>query len=208
MRICFDVDDTLYKQSDDMREGIMKMICIKAAEASNLSPEEAVERINKVLEETGSHSGAVRSLGIEKPKILIWEALQETDVAPYLSKDERLLNVLYRLKEKGHTLDLLTGREPNSAKKILECLGIPIELFDFVMYSAVKKDSSPFHEWLRATGAKPEQCVYVGDNAAADVHPIKNDEKLSKIKTVLVNREKDPLADFHITEIYEIENLF
>ena len=208
MRICFDVDDTLYKQSDKMREGIMEMIFLKAAKAVNISYDEAVARINKVLEETGSHSGAVRSLGIDRPKILIWEALQETDVVPYISKDERLFNTLQRLKEKGHVLDILTGREPNSARKIFKCLGIPLEMFDFVMYSAVKKDSTPFHEWLKDTGAKPEECVYVGDNAAADIHPIKNDENLCKIKTVLVNKENDPLADYHITEVYEIEGLF
>lgn len=207
-RIGFDIDNTLYKQSPEMRESVRMTISKKIAENISVSIGEAKLKLEEGLEKYDSTSKTMRELGIEDPKSLIWEALQETDVSPFVRKDEKLLSLLLELKKKGIVLDLITAREEVSSKKILECLGVPLNIFDYKVYAANKKEVTPFIKWHRYTKTEPSEIAYVGDDGKADVQPIKMNEILKNIIVVHISKEKDPLADFQISEIYEVGNLF
>ncbi|MEA3430135.1 MAG: HAD hydrolase-like protein [Nanoarchaeota archaeon] len=207
-RIGFDLDNTLYKQSIEMQEAIRATICKKVSKRINKPYNLVKEEFERIKIETSSTSKTLKSMGIDDPKAVLWEALQETDVSPFILKDEKLLNILNNLKKKSIILDLITARDKISSLNVLKSLGIPVEMFEIQIFAALKKEVTPYYNWVNISGLKTEELAYIGDSPVGDIYPIKKTEDLKNITAILVSNEKDEFADININKIYEIEKLF
>ncbi len=139
-----------------------------------------------------------------------WDAEFRKYISSKMKLVEGAEEILEYLKSKNYKLALFTNSTRKNAKIRLEKFGLE-KYFDFVFISekiGAKSSIQPFKTILEKTGAKPEECIMIGNRMDEDVFA-----KKVGMKTILLedNRQKyfkeTEEPDFRIKKLDELENI-
>src|SRR3989344_4104912 len=116
----FDLDRTLYPNSSLIDEKIQTGIALAVIKGHpELGSIKEVCRVYVDLyRQIGSASRVLERLGVKDPRGLLGSVLAETDISQFLKKDNRLVELLVRLKNK-YRLFLITTNPSRLARKVL-----------------------------------------------------------------------------------------
>lgn len=203
----FDLDRTLYQDTPEINRRIVDEIVLTVIKLRpELGPFEYLREVYlKRCTEVGSSPKVLAEYGIENPKVVVNECLNNINIADLIDKDDILSGILTLLCKKYY-LFLITS-SPRAASLIkLRKLGIDLSLFSFVLFgdggqNITKNDSSAFQYLLSRTRFPPEEHVYIGDNLNTDVLIPKS----LGIRTICVGTYHE--ADFRISCIHDIRKL-
>lgn len=204
--IGFDLDQTLYPKSPKIDEAIQAYIYIKIAEHKRCSPAEAKKLFTDLYQNgkgmTGSQTLAY--LGIPNPKEIVQEALEQADIAEFLTPDPNVLDLLTRLKQRYQHIDLLTGSVLSIASHKLAKLEIPTGTFHQIITGEIaKSDGSAYREWLKRYPAlAAKHFLYIGDREKSDYWVPKE----LGIKAILVNIST-PNSEIDCLQLADLKDL-
>lgn len=175
--IIFDIDSTLYTNGDYAFEQVDVQVR-HFARLRGMSDEEARSLIGGWRKKwSDSHGGKKISLGntLVEFGIPIEESARwrETllDPARFLSRDARLSRALLSLKKK-FALICVTNNPVLPARKTLDALGVLEIIGDVIGLDTCLKSKparEPFLLAARRTGARPDECLSVGDRYDMDI---------------------------------------
>ena len=175
--IIFDIDGTLYTSSAYVFEQVDVQVRHLAHIRGRPEDEVRKEILDYRRKWAAEHGGrkislgnALTAFGIPIEESIRW---RETLLAPekYLKEDGRLAGVLASLSQK-YRLICLTNNPVAAARRTLDVLGVSALLPDIIGLDSCHK-SKPDPEMLRLaaerTGARPEECLSVGDRYDIDL---------------------------------------
>lgn len=198
----WDVDLTFYTVSPQLKKEFRKRIYKHASQKLKTSLNCAKQSYEREFKTRKSKTAAMEALGLGK--YAIQEVIDSIDKGRYLKKDLRLVQLFKNLREYKHII--VTNGTRSSINGTLMALGLEKNLFEAVVTKedvlAYKPGPEPFLKALSVLGAKPEECVSIGDVDNSDIIPAK---KLG-MKTVFV-WGKSRHADASIPTVYDIEKL-
>ncbi len=188
--IGFDLDQTLYEKSSEIDEKIQEYLYVRIAERLGTSEAEARDRFSALYQNGQGLSGSrtLVALGFERDDAgnIVQEALERANIDEFLVPNPDTIAFLRRCTECFDAVDLITGSSRDIAKRKLEKLQIPMELFGTCITGddASKSDGAAYRRWL---GIYPDRSaiefLYVGDRPSSDYEA----PKLLGIQSVLVN---------------------
>ncbi len=206
--IGFDLDNTLYEQTEEIAQEIRSYICLKAAEILGYDIDRARDIFFQFFDQNQSGSLSLVQMGISDRSTargIVNEALAETRIEQYLRNDPEQVAIMHRLSEQ-YVLFLITTSSKESAEKKLRALGIDPDIFSVKIYGDshyVKEGKSAF-EFVSSTLSLPfYQIFFLGDRPKTDIVP---PFKLG-IKTGIIHGESE-YAHYQIERIGELEDLF
>lgn len=174
--LVFDLDGTLYV-SDEVGRQIDASATRHVAAVRGISPAEAKllvretrERIAARTGQTASLSHACLELGIDLRE-LHRHFSAEIVPEPFLSRDERVVELLLRLGER-FDLHIYTNNNRHLASRITGALGISgcfRRVFTIEDSWRPKPDRQVLEEIFREIGHEPAQCLFVGDRYDIDL---------------------------------------
>lgn len=174
--LVFDLDGTLYSS-----EGVGRQIDVSAtrhvAAVRGISPEEAACLIRETREiiagrtgRTASLSHACLELGIDLRELhRHFEA--DIEPEPFLTRDERVVELLQRLGER-YDLHIYTNNNRLLSARIMSALGVEgcfRRIFTIEDSWRPKPDRQVLEEILREIGQEPAHCLFVGDRYDIDL---------------------------------------
>ncbi|MEO0095371.1 MAG: HAD family hydrolase [candidate division WOR-3 bacterium] len=178
--IIFDLDGTLYT-SNEVYQKFAEAAYYTYAKLKKSTIEQAKEILERRREEMRKERGyavpytlALLSFGIP---IEEWhkENIKFFNAGDFLKKDERLANILSKLKEK-YKLAVFTNNNRIQTERILKALGIE-KLFDYIFtyesFELIKPNPEVFKKIIKELKVKPEECLMVGDRYYVDLLPAK-----------------------------------
>lgn len=184
----FDMDQTLYEKSPEIDEAIQEYLYEKIAKKYNCSKKEAKELFQEHYKYGSGIGGGstMNILGFENGKELVQEALENADIAKFLTPNAEKTEMLKQISQ-NYVLDLITGSYKKQVERRFEKMEIPIELFNNVITQdiASKNLGDAYKIWL---SYYPEfafgEFLYVGDRVSSDfIIP-----KEMGINSILVNQ--------------------
>ena len=202
--IGFDLDNTLYKQNEEVNDEIRRYACQRASEILGRSYDEIRAEFDKIYRRIHSGRQSLEEMGIPNGKALIQEAIENVDIIPFLNEDPKLRGMIERLS-KRFKLFLITGSARASAIKKLEKLGINRTIFDPRIYAESpyeRGDGSAFRHVSETHGTIFTNMMFIGDREEADIIPARN----LGITTAIVNNNSEH-ADYNLENIYKLEEL-
>lgn len=175
--IIFDIDSTLYTNEEYAVEQVDIQLR-HFAKLRNTTPENIRQMIKDFRDEySRTHDGKKISLGntLTHFGVSIEDSInwRETLLEPklFLPRDEKLIEVLTKLKSK-YNLICVTNNPVLPAFKTLQAIGIEKIIPDIIGLDTCHK-SKPSREVLELsafkTGARPEECLSVGDRYDIDL---------------------------------------
>jgi len=202
----FDLDNTLYKQDEEINRKIQDYICRRVSGELGRPFEETREIFDRHYAESRSASTSLLKMGLESDhgKKIIQESLEKADIASILSEDSCLVLMLNQFS-RLYSLFMITTSTQNDALKKLSALGIDPDLFSPSLYAGspyLREDGSAFRYVAGIHGVSFSKMMFVGDREKTDILPAK---KLG-IKTAIVNSESEE-SDYQLTNIYELETI-
>lgn len=205
--LILDIDGTLY-ESEAYSNALMTAINKVVAEILGISGEEARAVLDRKRKQLKSVTLSVQSLGISKKKFY-QELSEKIDPGRYLARNEKLREMLGRMRRSGLRVAALTNSGDPLAKKVLSSIGLSYSDFDTVVTSdetEPKPSPKAFLHALRKIGVQAQEAFYVGDRIETEITPAKK----AGIGTVLVSREEvhSRHVDYRISSIMELEELF
>lgn len=188
--IGFDLDQTLYQKSAEIDERIQEYINHHIADRLSVSYDDARNRFRELYQDGKGLSGGktLVALGFEKEEAsgIVQEALERADIDDFLLPNAETIAFMHKCANRFESVDLITGSSRDIAKRKLNRLQIPIELFKNVITGddASKSTGDAYRMWLAMCPNKtPDQFLYVGDRPSSDYEA----PKLLGIRSVLVN---------------------
>lgn len=210
--ILLDIDDTLFPSTEFSSLARKKAINAMISMGLEGDLESLNAKLAAIIEKKGSNypkhfDELCRQLKIKNPGRYIAAAVAayhntKTSIQPFPTVPLTLL----KLKQRGHRLYVATNG--SSIKQWDKLIRLRIALyFDGVFVSeeiGQKKSESFYRQVLKKLGAKPGECVMVGDREDADIAPAKK----VGIRTVRILRGKyaevPSSADFTINDMGEL----
>ncbi|HLC71136.1 MAG TPA: HAD family hydrolase [Candidatus Nanoarchaeia archaeon] len=203
--IGFDLDGTLYQETGEAERALQKEIFSRYAATNDISYLEAFGRIEGRKKIIGSTHRTLGLLGIDNPGEFIDNCAAEVGLDELLAPDQRLGDLLTKVKEK-YGLFLITNVPRQNAEKRLQKLGVGSSLFDFLMYGDIyrKVEVHAFEKSLQELKMEenPWSCVYIGNRIDTDIVPA----KLAGMRTIYVGGWI-PEADCCLPTIYSLSEL-
>jgi FMN phosphatase YigB (HAD superfamily) len=171
--IGFDLDQTLYSKSPEIDAAIQGYIYNKIAEHRDVSLAEAEQLFKERYQEGRGMSGSesLIDLGIPNARDIVQEALEQADIAQFLTPDAETLALLQGLLQRYHHIDLVTGSNHENAIRKLRHLELPESLFSHILTGdqAQKSTGEAYRKWLTLYPEfSPEQFLYIGDRVRSD----------------------------------------
>jgi len=211
--IGFDLDNTLYHSTPEIQKRIRGEIYVNLSHKLGVSLKEATRLFEENYESDNpwGHSGTrtIQELARRYGKDLngsdiVQSALEHSNILDLIDPNPKLVDMLGKLG-KGRSLDLLTGSKYNIAVKKLEKIGIPVQIFEYILSAeerGSKSDGKLYTHWLELREIPSYKILYVGDNERQDILPAKE----FGIRTCIV-RNKSKEADYQINDILELESI-
>ena len=175
--IIFDIDSTLYTnetyvshQSEVQLRRFAKVRGISEEKARTMFDDYRSEWSKTHGGQKISESNTFAALGIPIETTVAWRN-ELIEPADFLSRDEKLFEVLQTLKE-SYALLCVTNNPVSVGRKTLSALGVEncIEtVIGLDTFGKSKPAKEPFEEAARRTGAKIEECLSVGDRYDIDI---------------------------------------
>ena len=198
----WDVDLTFYTISPQMKEEFKKRIYEYISRKLKIPINEAEQKYEEEFRKRKSKTATMEALGLGK--YAIQEVIDSIEKSKYLEREPRLIQLFKNLKHYKHAV--VTNSTKASIDETLKILGLKKSLFEVIItkedVSAYKPSPGPFLRVLKILGAKPEECVSIGDVENSDIIPAK---KLG-MKTIFV-WGKSNHANTSVPAIYKIEEL-
>jgi len=195
--LCWDVDGTLYKITDEMdKELYTSIVRVLKNKGKNLKESDVRRVYNKYL----SYTRGLQDLGINGKEVMS-KALEYTDFSKYVKFDSKLLDMFVDLSDYKHSI-ITSGRRDQTFLKLGK-LGL-MGLFNPVIAredSGHKITGEPFRDLVKFLQTKPENIYYIGDNLKTDIIPAKKE----RFKTIYIGNSKE--ADYNIEIVYNIPKL-
>ncbi len=146
---------------------------------THFSQEELI--IAELLENLGM---PFSDIAINAPLVLSIYRKKVKEFYSKLTWNEQVKNVLQFLKSQGFFISIFSNERRHTIRAILEWSGIR-NFFDYIAtaheYELQKPDTRAMERFLKETGFKPEETVYIGDDPVRDVEWAKS----SGVKTIL-----------------------
>jgi FMN phosphatase YigB (HAD superfamily) len=200
----FDLDNTLYRETQEVKDIIMRYILTKASSLLE-EPVEAIKpKYQQLYLASQSARQSLEALGIPGAALLVQEALEQADVARILPRDERLVSLFDRL-QKDYCLFLITGSSERQSLRKLQALGLEQTRFAVSLYAGspyTRYDGTAFTYIASTTIIPLHRLFFIGDREQADIIPAK---KLG-IKTAIVHGTSTA-ADYQLEAIYDLERI-
>ncbi len=209
----FDLDHTLYPQTEESQKKIREKIYEKLATAMNIPFATAGELFeqeyasNNHWGKSGSRTiiELCASAGLDLDgKLIVQQAIEDADILEFIEPNPKLNEMLIKLKNR-YWLDLITGTSQKLAYSKLERLEINQKVFGFMLMGGEygsKTTGEVYQRWIELRSVPVPSMLYVGDNTKQDI----DSPKALGIKTCIVGKEYDK-ADYHISNILELEGL-
>lgn len=180
--ILFDIDDTLFPSTEFSALARKNALTAMIRLGIGKDHETLSSTLDSIIEEKGSNypkhfDELCARLGVERPARYVAAAVAayhdtKTSIQPF----PKVPLTLLKLKEQGCTLFVATnGTSIKQWDKLIR-LGIVL-YFDRVFVSediGRTKDKEFFREVLKRLGARPSECVMVGDREDIDIEPAKS----------------------------------
>jgi FMN phosphatase YigB (HAD superfamily) len=211
--IGFDLDNTLYSQSEEMQTRIRNKIYFILSSELKIDPSEAKslfeQNYNGNFQWSHSGSRTINYIGEKFGIVLngsniVQKAIETADILDLIKPNPNLNLLLLKLSKK-YKLDLITGSEKNYALKKLDKIAINPNLFEIKITGSdkvSKSDGSAYNLWISLRKINPKKIIYIGDNPKQDLLiPVG-----FGIKTCFIGEDSN--ADFCIKDIMELENIF
>lgn len=206
----FDLDGTLYAQSPEMDERIVKLFSERVfAKMPELNTLEAATAFGeKKYRELESRKKTLEAIGYTNANEVMHEIFQAADSSQFLSRDERLIETLQAIRKAKKYLYLITTAPSKEGKAKLEKLGVEERLFDLIVYgdnpliAERPKDEVAFRHAVISSNIPAEQHVYIGDREKADILA----PQAVGMKAIAVG---NPIAaaDAFVASIYDIKEV-
>jgi HAD superfamily hydrolase (TIGR01549 family) len=175
--IIFDIDSTLYTNAVYAFEQVDVQVRY-FAELNHIPPDKARRMVADYRKEWAlNHNGRKISLGntLTAFGVTIEDSIEWRkkllEPSQYLKRDEHLIPVLSTLK-KAYNLICVTNNPMLPAQKTLEAVGIADIIPDIIGLDTCHKSKpaeEPFLLAAEKTGAKPENCLSIGDRYDMDI---------------------------------------
>ncbi len=175
--IIFDIDSTLYTnetyvshQSEVQLRRFANVRGISEKKARTMFDDYRSEWSKTHGGQKISESNTLAALGIPIETTVVWRN-ELIEPADFLSRDERLLDVLQMLK-KSCALVCVTNNPIGVGRKTLSVLGVEDCIAYVIGLDTFKKSKparEPFEEAARRTEAAIEECLSVGDRYDIDI---------------------------------------
>lgn len=168
----FDLDNTLYRQSDGMNDEIQSFIAKRASEILNQPYDKVKEEYISTYNRIQSARRTLIGLGIPQGADLVQEALENADISKYLEYNPGLVHLFDKLNQQYKTI-LVTGSGIVSATQKLDKLGIS-NVFHETYYADFEKkreDGSFFQYIMEKHAVQPQELCMVGDREKVDIIP-------------------------------------
>lgn len=184
------MDQTLYPKSSEIDEAIQIYLYKKIARLKQITLEKAARLFNDLYQNGNGLSGSKTMIKLGFPEEraieMVQEALENAEIAKFLTPNREVIGLLQKLKNKYPNLDIITGSNKNNSGIKLEKLGIPEEIFSNIITAddASKSDLSAFRLWFGLyPNHKSENFLYIGDRVSSDYEKPRE----LGIKSILVN---------------------
>ncbi len=202
----FDLDGTLYPANAIPREIVYERMIKAVMKARSWDREKARREFEKVREQLGSHTKALRVFGIDGERFFtdVWDALP---LSRYIQQNRALAETLRRLAGKYRLFVLSNSNRVDQIARKLQLIGINKSIFDALLSTidigAVKPDPEPFEAALRTMKCRPDEVLYVGDRVETDIEGARR----VGMRTCLVGGESY-LADVCVKDVVELGKIF
>ncbi len=220
--ILFDLDDTLYDTSNQVEKARKNAVAAMVASGLEKPESEVKEQLESIVAHKGSNYGRhyndlLRHYSIsDRPKIVAAGVVAYHDTKnAYLVPKRDAISTLLGLRDQGYLIGLVTDGVPVKQWEKIIRLGLK-DFFHCVIVTEDGKMQKPSPEAFLAAaktlGAKPSECMIVGDRPDRDIRA----GNLAKMTTVhLVGGKysrmepgsKDEIADHTINSLREILDL-
>ena len=204
--IGFDLDQTLYPKSPEIDNAIQKYIYVKISEFKKSSLKEAEKLFIKYYSVLQSGTRSLIEIGFNENIAgnIVQEALENADLTDFLKPNNKLIDLLNKLKAK-YTLDIITGSNKENALKKLKSMNISSNLFNNIITNEnSKSNGDAYRLWLsKYPEYNPKNFVYVGDRQKTDIDVPQSLE----IKGILVYVKEldDTLGFIQVKDVLDIE---
>jgi FMN phosphatase YigB (HAD superfamily) len=202
--IGFDIDNTLYVETQEIRDLIQERIVRSAAKLLGRDFSDVEKEYNKHNAILQSGRRSLEALGIKNGVDLVQEALEHTNVASTLHRDERLVSMMKHLASK-YKLFLISGSGVKEARLKLAVLGLDMSLFSVTIFAESKyhrEDGSAFRHISSELNIPLSQMMFVGDRENVDIVPAAS----FGLVTAMVNNVSSK-ATYNLNTIYDLEEI-
>jgi len=202
--IGFDLDNTLYVSTPQIQGLIQHNIITMAAQHLNRDYDSVKTEYDRQFLITQSGSSSLKALGIVEASELVQTALERTDIASALNRDDRLISMMDRLSSR-YQLFLITGSSQDEASNKFKAIGLNPCVFDMKLYNDSKysrKDGAAFDYISQKLSVPLENMIFVGDREKVDIIPALN----KGLYTAMVNGISK-YASFNLDDIYSLEKI-
>ncbi len=198
--LALDMDGTLYSSRSYVEE-LERAIVSLLAEMLGVTTETAAKRLMEAKSRVLTTSASLDLLGI--PRSEFYERLSRmVEPARHIKPQLGVEDGLRRIKARGVKTALHTNAGRALTRKVLSALGLRPEVFDIIVTSedaAPKPSPQGYELLLLSAGCSPEECIYVGDRAVAELRTA----KIMGMFTVKVGGRASMWADLHVGDILE-----
>ncbi len=168
--ICFDLDDTLYKEMDFLKSAYRE-IALHAAQGDRRLADQAYVEMLQAYTDGGNAFRRLNQLIGRKTPVEEYLAMYRAH-RPDIHLEEEVVATLDAQKKAGHTIALITdGRSVQQRNKIA-ALGLDhwIAGEDIIISEETgsEKPAETNYRWVMERHPEAERFVYVGDNPAKD----------------------------------------
>ncbi len=168
--ICFDLDDTLYKEIDFLKSAYRE-IALRAAQGDRRLADRAyTEMLQAYKDGCNAFLRLNEWLGLTIP-VVDYLAMYRTH-RPDIYLEEDVVATLDALKTAGHTIALITDGRSVQQRNKMAALGLNrwIDDGDIVISEEIgsEKPAEANYRWVMERHPEAERFVYVGDNPAKD----------------------------------------
>jgi len=198
----WDVDLTFYTVAPALEKEFRQIIYRYVAQKLDLPFSKAKKAFEKAHQKSKSKTAAFESLGLNKYDIQ--DAIDSIDKKCYLKKDQKLIDLFKNLKSYQHVI--ISNTTKKSLDETLKILGLERKNFKVIITKEdtahYKPNPEPFLRALALLGAKPQECVSIGDSESKDIVP----PKRLGMKTIMV-WGKSKQANASVPTVYDIQKL-
>ena len=203
--IIFDLDNTLYPKETGLLNEVGKRINEFICKKFNFNDEDATTRKKKFFHKYGTTlKGLMIEEGIEPEEYL--KFVHNLNTKDFLKRNEELINVLSRIKQKKI---IFTNSPKEHVLSVIKVLGIEnffSGIYDirFLEFNS-KPQKEGYNKVVKHAGINPKESMMVDDYE----HNLKPAKELG-MTTVLVGNgdgSKFPYVDYYINKITEIEGI-
>ena len=202
--IGWDLDGTLYPNSDAMNKAITDLQLELISKENKIGVDEARRKYKDVYQKLGSNTKTMTELGVDGPKFFVdmWSSLP---LSNFIKKDDGVSKMFGSLAKYRHFL-LSNSNTMEHISKKLALIGLDESVFEFMVSTvelgSVKPDPEPFNHCLEKLGLEAHQVLYVGDRETTDV----NGAKGVGMMACMVWGESQ-VADVSLETVYDVVEL-